>query len=329
MATRDVPSNGGPRASVIICVHNRALQIAACLDSLLALDFENFEIIAVDDASTDSTVEVLENYRERSDSSTPVRVVRNSRNLGVSGARNAGIEAARGEVIAFTDSDCTVDRQWLTKLAAPFSDPRIGAVSGQVEDAPARSYAERAYRGTCRIHPAGVQARNLVGCNMAFRGGVLRRHLFDPALRYGCDEDDVAWRIRREGLGIAHVPDALVLHDHHLDARGYLRMAYRQGQGSAQFWRKQGRLLGRDLIFLALAMLSSPLVLVGGAWWLIPAVLLALQIAALLFNEVRFKRKPAPTAVAVLPLNLAHSMVKLYSVVTTRVRIALGLQPPT
>lgn len=315
-----------PAASAIVCVYNRSRQAAECLESLRATELGSFEIVAVDDASTDDSAEVLEAWRA-AHPEVAMTVVRNERNLGVSGARNAGVRAARGEIVAFTDSDCVVEPGWLGALVAAFEDAGIGAVSGEVEDVPARTYAERAYRGTCRVGAGKLQARGLIGCNMAFRRELLEQYPFDDALEYGCDEDDVAWRLASEGWRIAFAAGARVRHDHPMRLGEYLRQGFRQGQGSARFWFKSGRVLGRDLVLLALAVGSLPLGLVDRRLLWIGVVLLTLHLAALLFAEISFKGKGPLEALLVLPGAFLHSVWKLVSVAVTRARIAVGLEP--
>src|SRR5690242_13806787 len=87
-----------PLISVVIPTFNRARCVANAVDSVLVQTFKDCEVIVVDDGSTDATAEVLKGYGNR------VRVIQQS-NRGVSAARNAGIRSARGEWIAFLDSD--------------------------------------------------------------------------------------------------------------------------------------------------------------------------------------------------------------------------------
>src|ERR1700728_4898735 len=89
-----------PRVSVIIPSFNRAHCIAASVESVLAQSFQDFELIVVDDGSTDETQQVLARFGDR------IRVIRQD-NGGVSAARNAGMRVARGSWIAFQDSDDT------------------------------------------------------------------------------------------------------------------------------------------------------------------------------------------------------------------------------
>ena len=311
-----------PKASVIVCVYNRPRQVLECLESLVAMDFEGLEIVAVDDASTDDTPASLEEFRANHPDVDMV-IVRNQQNLGVSGARNAGISVARGELVAFTDSDCTVDRGWLTALVEAFDAPEVAAVGGTVLDDPPRNLAERAYVGTCRVGRGSGQSRPLVGNNMCFRLDVLKRLRFDPALTYGCDEDELLWRLRALGYAERFTERAIVAHHHALDLRGYLGMARRQGIGSARFWYKSGSYLGRDLVFLYAAALTLPLGLLGPLWLLVPLGFLTLQAAALIFNEIVFKGKPLGEAVAVLPATSLANIVKGWTVAVTHARILL------
>ena len=86
------------RVSVIVCVYNRPKQIITCLESLLQQDYRPLEIVIVDDGSTDETPEVLAHFcHDHRSSEIALRVLTNERNLGLCGARNRGLEAARGQ----------------------------------------------------------------------------------------------------------------------------------------------------------------------------------------------------------------------------------------
>jgi glycosyltransferase involved in cell wall biosynthesis len=290
------------------------------------MDFDDFEIVVVDDGSTDETPAALEGFRA-APTHLPIVVVRNPRNLGVSGARNTGLEAARGELVAFTDSDCTVDPGWLRALAACFDAPEIAAAGGTVIDAPPRSWAEHAYVGTCRIGVGALQGRPLVGNNMCFRGELARRHRFEPALAYGCDEDELAWRLQALGYRFRFAPAAIVHHDHPLTVRGYLRMAWRQGTGSARYGYKRGFYLGRDLLLLFATLATLPLALLDLRLLALPLALFGLQLAAMTLNEIVFKGKSLGAAFVALPLVLLFNLVKAASVLRVLARIAVGREP--
>lgn len=102
-----------PSISVVLPVHNRETLVGRAIDSVLAQTFQDFELIIVDDASTDGTPRALERYQD----DPRVRLFRNEQNLGAGGTRNRGISEAKGEYIAFQDSD---DRWLPEKLARQF-----------------------------------------------------------------------------------------------------------------------------------------------------------------------------------------------------------------
>ncbi|MDF1843906.1 MAG: glycosyltransferase family 2 protein, partial [Rubripirellula sp.] len=220
-------------ASVVICVYNRPKQIRTCVASLLGMSAKGYEIVFVDDASTDETPQILEELAtEIRSRDIDVQTVRNEVNRGVSGARNAGIDAATRSVIAFTDSDCTVEHDWLAQLVTPLTDDRISASAGLVVDDPPTNLAELAFFGSCQIGQNALQGRHLIGGNMAIRTEVLRDLRFDDELTYGCDEDDLANRLSEAGHKFASVSNAVVYHHHPRTMADYWKQAWKQGRGS-------------------------------------------------------------------------------------------------
>ncbi|MBI4718793.1 MAG: glycosyltransferase family 2 protein [Planctomycetes bacterium] len=314
------------RASIIVCVYNRGARALECLESLLRLEDGGFEIVLVDDASTDDTPEQLARFH-LAHPQCVINILRLESNRGVSGARNAGVQVARGEFVLFTDSDCTVYPGWLRGMLGAFTAPEVAAVAGAVVNPAPRNWAERAYVGTSRIHRSNLQQRRLTGCNMAFRRGVLLEHPFDPALTYYCDEDDVAQRLLRAGYRIGFAPDATVEHRHAVTFRSYLRQGYRQGRGAARFWYKHGAYLGRDLWPAAAAMATLPLPAWDARLVPLPVVLAIAQLAAIAYNERVLKGKSWVEVVIVLPVGAAYYLCKLCGAAVTYARLALGGEP--
>ncbi|MCH8147990.1 MAG: glycosyltransferase family 2 protein [Planctomycetes bacterium] len=311
------------KASVIVCVYNRGKQVQACLDSLLAMKRNDFEFVLVDDGSTDDTAQRLEAFRSEHADRT-ITVVHNQRNLGTAGARNVGLTAAAGEFVFFTDSDCTVSSDWLGELSDCFDDPTIAAAAGPILTPPPSNLAERAYVESSRTRSTKWHQRDVAGGSMGFRREIALALRFDEALTHYCDEDELAWRLREEGYRFSFAPEATVVHHHPLTLRTYLRMGFRQGLGSARFWYKRGKYIGRDLWAGMLGLLTLPLGLIDARLFGVSATCFALQLAAIFFNERVLKGKRVAETIVVLPVCTLFYICKTCGVLAVWARFCLG-----
>ncbi len=126
-AERQPPLPYRPHVSVIVPVYNAERTIEDCVCSLLALRYpsDRRELLLVDNGSTDRTGTILERYAGQ------ITVLFEPK-PGPATARNKGIVAAGGDVVAFTDSDCIVDREWLGHVVAPLQEPGVGLVGGEI-----------------------------------------------------------------------------------------------------------------------------------------------------------------------------------------------------
>ena len=107
--------------SIVILTHNRLGPLFRCIESIRKSEGHDYEIIVVDNCSTDGTQETLQN-------ASGVRVLRFNEDTELAACRNAGIDAARGDMIAFTDDDCIVEANWLERIEADLAD--FDAVGG-------------------------------------------------------------------------------------------------------------------------------------------------------------------------------------------------------
>ncbi|MCX6927732.1 MAG: glycosyltransferase, partial [Verrucomicrobia bacterium] len=112
-----------PRVSVVVASYNGERTLKPCLDSLERLNYPDYEVILVDDGSSDATREIALAHPK-------VRYFRHEVNLGLSVARNTGIAAAAGEIIAFTDSDCRADEDWLYYLVGGLLESEFAGIGG-------------------------------------------------------------------------------------------------------------------------------------------------------------------------------------------------------
>jgi cellulose synthase/poly-beta-1,6-N-acetylglucosamine synthase-like glycosyltransferase len=121
-----------PLVSIIVPAHNEEKVIRQCIRSLLETDYPNKEIIVVDDASTDKTYQIAKRFADRKE----VALLRNTSPQGRGGksfAMNLALSVCKGDYIVQVDADTTFDRNTLEEMLAPFADPKVGAVTGNIK----------------------------------------------------------------------------------------------------------------------------------------------------------------------------------------------------
>ena len=223
------PPDPAPPVSVIVCAYDAERTLRECLDSLKRIRYPDFEVIVVDDGSSDGTRAIAEAFPE-------FRLISHE-NRGLSAARNDGIRAARGQVVAFTDADCAVDPDWLTFLVHRLLSGDFAGVGGPnlppPEDAWVAQVVALAPGGPTHVLLSDWEAEHVPGCNMAF----WRRHLeeaglFDPVFRTAGDDVDICWRLQDAGHVIAFAASALVWHRRRHTVRACL--AQQAGYGRAE-----------------------------------------------------------------------------------------------
>lgn len=249
-----------PFVSVVVAVRNGEQELDGCLTSLLRTDYlpDRREILIADFGSTDRTSEVVRRY--------PVRYLPSS-GPGVCHARNRGIEASRGEILAFTDPDCLVSSRWLRELVQGFEREGVGAVGGAILPYPGSTAAER-FASRRRSHsqerPLAHPRRPFVLTpNVAFRREVFELiGPFDTRFPGGGWEDaDLCWRLARgTGLELAYAPSAVVFHRYRTTAAAFFVQHVRYGYGLAILRRKY-----RDELSLTLRDRWRALRELGGA----------------------------------------------------------------
>ena len=215
-----------PSVSVVVPVYNGEATIAECVDSLLALRYpeDRIELLVVDNGSRDGTLGVLRRYGPRI-----VRLEESTR--GPAAARNAGLRAAAGEVVAFTDADCRVDPDWLTAVVAPLDDPRVGIVGGTMRVIPAVGEVAR-FKEVIRDRRQSIeffQPPYAGTANWASRRIVLQElGGFDERFRRG-EDVDLSYRMTQAGYTLAFAPAAVVYHRNEDRLAGLFREGFAHG----------------------------------------------------------------------------------------------------
>lgn len=282
-----------PKVSIVIPVYNRESEIGDCLTACLALHYpaEKLEIIVVDDGSTDKTREVVRKY--------PVKLLALERNQGQSAARNRGVAAATGEIIAFLDSDCLAEPQWLQELLPYFQDPQVALVGGYVASYYQSTAFDR-YEDACSPlnmgeHPAfGLTPTDdfyVPTCNL-----LVRRESYQAVgglredLRVG-EDVDFCWRLKEQGCQLLYLPRGRVFHKHRNRLGAACRRRFDYGTSEAHLFRDHSQVRKKfpwrpwslavcGSLAVGLATITPQWLLPAAAIWLLAAWRQQHQLAA-------------------------------------------------
>jgi len=228
------PDLNWPPISVVVCSYNGERTIRDCFEGLLKLEYPNFEVIVVDDGSSDATAAITREYGFR---------LISTENRGLSNARNTGLESATGEIVAYLDDDAYPDPHWLTYLAATFLSTTHAGVGGpNIEphgDGPIADCVANAPGNPAHVLISDQEAEHIPGCNMAFRKACLEAiGGFDAQFRTAGDDVDVCWRLRQRGWTLGFSPAAMVWHHRRNSVRAYWRQQRGYGRAEGLLERK-------------------------------------------------------------------------------------------
>jgi len=233
--------------SIIVCTRNGRHRIGSCLsaihDSYIShsshssdepnrknRNHGNHETLVIDDGSTDGTADFVgKNFPW-------VRLIQ-LEPCGLSAARNAGAEAARGDIFAFTDDDCEPDRDWLTRLAPIFAAGKFAAAGGPNLPPPPRDWEQAVVCASpgapSHVMLDDVEAEHLPGCNLVVtRAAFESIGGFDPQFHTAGDDVDFCWRLRDAGHRLGFSPGAFVWHSRRHSIRAFLHQQL--GYGHAE-----------------------------------------------------------------------------------------------
>lgn len=281
--------------SVIVCTHNRAKSLANTIYALLCQEYplEKFEILVVDNGSIDDTKEVVESIKQKAN--VPLHYIFEER-IGLSYARNTGVDKARGQVVCFTDDDALPGKHWLKNILLAFEDDSVAVAGGDVY--PVWPGAQKPewlhkylykYLGIVDFYFSEMTELSYpeypYGVNIAFR----RRVVVDLGgfsidlgrsgdFLLSGEEIELCQRIHKGGYKIVYMPDAVVDHviaEERINKEWFLQRAFSQGTSKADI--EFG--VGCNTNLVRLFFKRACICVASGLAWVICSVLLQKKIA--------------------------------------------------
>ena len=235
--------SGDPFVSVTVCVRDGAHWIEGCLDSLLEQTYSSFEVLVVNDGSTDGAEEILARYHDPEGANgTPVRV-HHQPPLGLSAGRQWAVEHAIGEWVAITDIDVRPEPDWIANMVAQIAPvdelERVVAVTGrtvfeQADDLVSRLRSVE-IAAKYRARPRRTSLAN-GPCSMFHRASLMEVGGFNPAW-YHAEDMEVSLRLNQAGGTIVYARDALVKHVPETGARHFLAKRRRDARAHVRIVR--------------------------------------------------------------------------------------------
>lgn len=272
-----------PLVSVIVPVYNGRAFLHQCLDAILASNFQSFELIVVDDCSTDESGAIAR--------AKGAIVTSTAGNSGPAAARNLAADVAKGQILMFIDADVVIKRDTLTRVANHFLlDPELSAVFGSYDDEPAEQNFLSQYKNL--QHHFVHQTSNRDAFTFWSGLGAMRREVFLAHGGFDCDkfavpsiEDiDLGFRLHRAGHRILLDRDIQAKHLKKWKVLSHLRTEIfcRALPWSRLILENQGLVNDMNLktgdrlsaMLVALALLFLPLLLLGLKFAIVPLLLL-------------------------------------------------------
>jgi len=271
-----------PEFSIIVPVFNCEETMDACLESLLNQDYPSYEIIIIDDGSTDETAQICQ-------SKEGIQIIQVS-NGGPSKARNIGVKKAKGEFVAFTDGDCIVHQQWLTELRKGFLRAEIASVGGnQISPETESSYGQNVQEtfailgfatSYMKTRPNMAKIQHNPSCNSAYRKTLFETiGGFEESLWPG-EDMDLDFRLTQQGYILMRNPKAIVKHFRPQSHTELGNMMQRYGASTNLLLRKYG--FFRSLHFIPFLLLTAIVAVLSVAIYS-PSLLFFLPLALLAF----------------------------------------------
>jgi glycosyltransferase involved in cell wall biosynthesis len=220
-----------PKVSVIVCTHKGSATLVPCLESIMALDYPDFEVLVVNDGDDRRVAEIAGSYPR-------VRHLP-TEHEGLGAARNTGAREATGSIFTYTDDDCVVEPDWLKWIVSQFlEDPSLGCAGGPNLPPPpetaTRARVAAAPGGPSHVLLSDTRAEHLPGCNLSVRREVFAKvGGFHTVFRSAGDDVDFCWRVLAAGYGLGFHGAAFVWHHRRFTYRAYFKQQIGYGKAEA------------------------------------------------------------------------------------------------
>lgn len=300
--------------SILVPAYNEEQSISSCLNSLVSVAYDDKEIIVVDDASTDRTVQAIEKFLDKD-----VILVRREKNGGRAAALNTGLKRAMGDVIITTDADTVVPSDWLQRFTSCFEHQGVVAVGGAYQacnkDKPlvnATSILDQILNG---VFKKSLVPNKLSGVNSA----IIRKTLLDLGgfneNSWWSEDSELGWKLKRTGE-VVYDPDNVVNTTYPDAWSGIWKRKFYWGYAMGLKFREQMpfniKLWLRPMIFLALftsLLASLATIPFGMNLSLVPGIIFFLLLGSLTVVYI-------PLGVIVVVRNRDRMSLKTLSLLT-------------
>lgn len=231
--------------SIVVITYNEEKNISDCLDSLTKIDYPKYEIIVID-SSTDKTPDIVKKYKQ-------VKLI-TTKNKGFASQRNLGYKKAKYDLVAYTDADCIVPKDWLRVIQRKLSKD-IVAICGNAytpEDAPllgkwisclgTPAGGAIGYDSALKRLDKGV--KTIVTGNSIFTKEILNKvNGFDENLKYGGEDSDISERIRKTGKILEYEKDSYIYHKTRNTLSEFLKWNFRRGRANQHVKEEKSNLI--------------------------------------------------------------------------------------
>lgn len=292
--------------SFVVIAYNEERNIETTLRAIASLDgLSDYEVIVVNDGSADTTGDIVRAIAARD---PRVRLVDLTANSGRGNARQTGVSAARGDLIATVDADIVLPRDWFMRTSGALA--QCDAVAGiAVPDADV-SYIHRRFQLVPRVVP---HTNAVSGGNGLYRRAVFEFVQFDASLREG-EDSALNHDMRSRGLSLVTLPDLLVVHQEHKDFRTSLQWLFEVGRGATRQLFAYREIRQPDIAALAVVVagVAGVLTAIEVSWTGLLLPIAVIGIAAVAHVRSRFHTPPAQWGTAALAIGADSAMLTAY-----------------